>query len=171
MRIGKLFTNMPRQQYCWVSQGDIGKDTNWCTTNCLCVPSQKTCFQVDWRLLVNERIANIGIPLEVLFGCYYRAQLQEIGDIELFSGCTWLHLAKIGCTWIHSAAHVWTCLQWSVFGCSAVRCSVEEPRALVTGWGNWTSSLGQERREGLDTPHIYITTSTLHSTELTSTAL
>ena len=32
----------------------------------LCVPSRKTWFPVDWRLLVEEHIANIGIPLDVL---------------------------------------------------------------------------------------------------------
>ena len=31
---------------------------------CLCVPSRNTRIPVDWRLLVKEHIANIGIPLE-----------------------------------------------------------------------------------------------------------
>ena len=34
---------------------------------CLSEPSWKTCFPVDWRLLVVERIANIGIPLDFFF--------------------------------------------------------------------------------------------------------
>ena len=32
---------------------------------CLPVPLQKTHFPVDWRLLVEEQIAYIGIPLDV----------------------------------------------------------------------------------------------------------
>ena len=32
---------------------------------CLCLPSWKTCFLVDWRLLVEERIANIGISQDI----------------------------------------------------------------------------------------------------------
>ena len=31
---------------------------------CVCVPSRKICFPMDWRLLVEEHIANIGIPLD-----------------------------------------------------------------------------------------------------------
>ena len=34
---------------------------------CLCVPSRKTYFQVDWILLVKERIANIGKPLDMFW--------------------------------------------------------------------------------------------------------
>ena len=35
---------------------------------CVFMPSRKTRFMVDWRLLVKERIANIGLPLEI-FRC------------------------------------------------------------------------------------------------------
>ena len=41
-------------QYPWVM----------CLCVCLSVPSQKTRFLVDWRLLVKECIASIGIPLD-----------------------------------------------------------------------------------------------------------
>ena len=34
---------------------------------CVYVPSRKPNFPVDWRLLVKERIANIGIPLDVFW--------------------------------------------------------------------------------------------------------
>ena len=38
---------------------------------CVFVTSRKTCFPVDWRLLVKEHIANIGILLDILcFGCF-----------------------------------------------------------------------------------------------------
>ena len=33
----------------------------------VCVPSRKTRFPVDWRLLVKYCIANIGIPLDIYF--------------------------------------------------------------------------------------------------------
>ena len=39
--------------------------------SCLSVTSRKTRFPVDWRLLFEERIANIGIPLDV-FGFFCR---------------------------------------------------------------------------------------------------
>ena len=32
---------------------------------CLCVPSQKTRFPLDWRLLVEERITFNGIPVDI----------------------------------------------------------------------------------------------------------
>ena len=31
------------------------------------VPLRKTRFPVDWRILVEERVANIGIPLDLFF--------------------------------------------------------------------------------------------------------
>ena len=31
------------------------------------VPSWKPCFSMDWRLLVKESIANIGIPLKIFW--------------------------------------------------------------------------------------------------------
>ena len=42
-----------------------------CVCACLCVPSQKNCFPVDWRHLVEERIANIGIPLDISSFCRF----------------------------------------------------------------------------------------------------
>ena len=33
---------------------------------CVSLPSQKTHFPVDWRLLVEERFANIGLPPDVI---------------------------------------------------------------------------------------------------------
>ena len=33
---------------------------------CVFVPSRNTLFLVDWTLLVKERIANIGIPLDII---------------------------------------------------------------------------------------------------------
>ena len=46
----------------------------------LSVPSQKTRFPVDWRLLVEERIANIGIPLDILGFCCFKDFLR----LEIF---------------------------------------------------------------------------------------
>ena len=37
----------------------------------LSVPSRKTCFPVNWRLLVKEYITNIGIPLDILSFCRF----------------------------------------------------------------------------------------------------
>ena len=37
---------------------------------CVCVPSRKPHFLVDWRLLVKERIANIGMPPHISFYKY-----------------------------------------------------------------------------------------------------
>ena len=39
-----------------------------CACVCVCEPSQKPTFLVDWRLLVKECIAYIGIPLDI-FEC------------------------------------------------------------------------------------------------------
>ena len=41
----------------------------YCVYKCLCVPLKKTRFPVDWRLLVSERVANIGIPLDIFHNC------------------------------------------------------------------------------------------------------
>ena len=38
---------------------------------CVCVPAQKPRFLVVWRLLVKERIANIGIPLGLSVFCRF----------------------------------------------------------------------------------------------------
>ena len=38
---------------------------------CVCVPFWEPNLPVDWTLLVAERIANIGRPLEVLGFCHF----------------------------------------------------------------------------------------------------
>ena len=48
---------------------------------CVFAPSRKTSFTVDWRLLVEERIANIGIPLDI--SGFYR--FDDVLDLDFFS--------------------------------------------------------------------------------------
>ena len=51
---------------------------------CLCVPSRKPRFPLDYRLLVKERIANIGIPLDFLgFGV---SMISCVSFLRTFSG-------------------------------------------------------------------------------------
>ena len=57
---------------------------------CVFVQSRKTCFPEDWRLLVKERIANIGIPLDILgflsflwvFGSLRTSLLSIMGELS-----------------------------------------------------------------------------------------
>ena len=53
-----------------------------CVSVCLCVPSPKRHFPVDWRLLVEECITNIGIPLDFSGFC----QFNDFLDFEKFPG-------------------------------------------------------------------------------------
>ena len=59
---------------------------------CLSVPSQKTCFPVDWRILVKERIANIGILIEIVFLCRF----DDFLCFDIFLRC-WVFATSLLC--------------------------------------------------------------------------
>ena len=96
----------------------------------VCVPSRKPRFLVDWRLLVKERIANTGIPLDV-FGFFkiknkikfpFWTNVPAFGSLQTSILCIMRELARGGSVAVavgvsdrwHATRNTWhmTCDTW-----------------------------------------------------------
>ena len=66
-----------------------------CVCVCLCVLWQKPNILVDWRLLVEDHITNIGKPLDVLRCCFFN-------DFLAFEFCLELWVFAIQPKFVHN---------------------------------------------------------------------
>ena len=71
--------------------------------NRVCVPSRKIYFPVDWRLLVKERITNIGIALDVLVFLLFLSEGLLLWLLALVTGV----IQHATCDMWHMAHDTW----------------------------------------------------------------